>query len=289
MGCAESADNVDVQERDAPVNGLPNNFSKQQFQDARTKQTIDEQLKYFNKLGTCMNGKKNSEVPSQLTKVCFLCCNTYTKPDYALGPGPLNDSLTVAENHKKRGYQIFYLHNPDPKEFLAFLQVFLSKTQVSLTVFFTGHGANIKDTNGDESDGQDEAMVFDNGYIVDDQLVEYLEKYANGKARVLLLTDCCHSGSIWDLQSAQKAKKKLPKNIISISAAKDSQTAKQANIGKKSQGLFTYYFWKIVNENPNITAKQIEAKINPFLQKFKQVYQFAATAGGPENQPLFKK
>ena len=43
-------------------------------------------------------------------------------------------------------------------------------------------------------------MLFDNGYVVDDELAEYLLKYAHGQ-RILLLTDCCHNGSMWDIQS----------------------------------------------------------------------------------------
>lgn len=288
MGCAESAANVDVLQRVAKIVGsLPDNFNKEQFQGQRTLSTTEELLKRFNTFSTCLNNKKTSQIPKIFNKACYICCNTYTKPEYALGPGPLNDALTVAENHKKRGYDIYYLHNPKPADFLLFLQHFLSKTKQALTVFFTGHGASVPDQDGDESDGFDEAMVFDTGYIVDDDLVVYLSKYTNPRVNVLLLTDCCHSGSIWDIQSAGFHKLKLSKNIISISAAKDDQTAKQATIGKKSQGLFTYYFWKIVNENPRITPEQMEVKIKPFLTKFKQVYVMAPTSPGIVKRPFF--
>ncbi|OHS93980.1 Clan CD, family C14, metacaspase-like cysteine peptidase [Tritrichomonas foetus] len=289
MGCGESAvDSSDVQIQERAVNNLNDgNFDKKQFQAARNALPIDAALQIFRKTAVDLTGKKPSALPSSMEKCCFICCNTYTKKEYELGVGPMNDSITVAENHKKRGYQVFFVHNPKPDEFLAFLGPLFKLTTKELTIFYTGHGANVKDRNGDESDGMDEAMVFDTGHIVDDKLVDVIIANANGKTRVLLLTDCCHSGSIWDLQSAMKHKKNLPANIISISAAKDSQTAKQTTIGKKSQGIFTYYFWDIVNKNKGITPKEIESKINVSLKKFNQLLVLCGTSKDMESKPLF--
>ncbi|OHT05719.1 Clan CD, family C14, metacaspase-like cysteine peptidase [Tritrichomonas foetus] len=286
MGCAESeVDNAGVYEERAAK--LGDNFTKDQFQKARACSTIDAVLSDFKKIGKYLNQRKPDSVPkNNLDKVCFLMCNTYTRADYHLGVGPLNDAYTVAQNHHNMGFQIYFLHNSTKEEFLAFLEFFLKNTKKELTVFFTGHGASVKDKNGDESDGFDEAMVFDKGFIVDDDLALML-KNADGKCRVILLTDCCHSGSIWDIQSSKKTGQKLPPNIISLSAAKDSQTAKQTTIGKKSQGIFTFYFWKFVNENPKITPKQLESKINVAIKKFNQCFVFASTSKGMENKPIF--
>jgi hypothetical protein len=120
--------------------------------------------------------------------------------------GPLNDAHTVAENHTKRSYRICFMHNPTTEEFMAFFKT----TSKALTIYDTGHGAHIRDRSGDESDGLDEAIVFDQGFILDNKLVQTLKENANGKAKMLLLSDCCHSGSIWDLQSAINHGEQLP-------------------------------------------------------------------------------
>ena len=298
MGCNESAvqfredsadfpskSNVNYEERAAT---LGNNFTKAQFQQVRASSTIEAVLADFNKIGTLLNGKPTSSVNvGSLNRVCFLMCNTYTRSDYHLGVGPLNDAYTVASNHHKMGFTIYFLHNSTKEEFIEYLKLFLKHTKKELTIFFTGHGASVKDKNGDESDGFDEAMVFDKGYIVDDDLAKILRENANGKTRIILLTDCCHSGSIWDIQSCKKLGIKMPPNIISLSAAKDSQTAKQTTIGKKSQGIFTYFFWKFVNEDPKITPKQLEGKINPSIKNFNQCFVIAATSDEMENKPIF--
>ena len=64
---------------------------------------------------------------------------------------------------------------------------------------------------------------------------------------------------------------------MSISAAKDDQTAKQTKVNSKDQGIFTYYFWGIWEEQNDITARQMEQKINPNISYFKQHFTFAET------------
>lgn len=122
--------------------------------------------------------------------------------------------------------------------------------------------------------------------IFDDELVECLSKYAHGQ-RIVLLSDCCHSGSMWDIQSMFKESKEVPPNIISISSAKDDQTAKQTKIEKKDQGIFSYYFWELINDNPELSTKEMEAKINPLIRRFAQHLAYATTLNSILDEPIF--
>ena len=94
-------------------------------------------------------------------------------------------------------------------------------------------------------------MVLDEAHIIDDDLAKRLADYGNGKCHAILLTDCCYSSSIWGIQSCKKTQMKLPPLIMSISAARGSQTAKQ------TKGIITYYFWKLTNDITKISAKQM--------------------------------
>eukprot|EP01065_Artemidia_motanka_P021706 TRINITY_DN2595_c0_g1_i1.p1 TRINITY_DN2595_c0_g1~~TRINITY_DN2595_c0_g1_i1.p1 ORF type:complete len:443 (+),score=142.00 TRINITY_DN2595_c0_g1_i1:65-1393(+) len=73
------------------------------------------------------------------------------------------------------------------------------------TVFFhySGHGTQVKDLDGDEEDGMDEALVPMDyqkaGFITDDTLYEKLCKSLPAGVRVFAMMDCCHSGTILDL------------------------------------------------------------------------------------------
>jgi hypothetical protein len=287
MGCNESAVEHDtelpIRKRGVDFGSLPENFSHDQLNELRKSGTIEAAVQELEEIGTNLAEQDpESLVPAE--KSCFVCCNSYTVERLRLGVGPVNDSVTVAFNHKQRGYTVYFLHNPLANDFKTWLAVFLKGTKKALTVFFTGHGASVPDRNGDESDGFDEAMIFDKGYIIDDTLQDIVRANVHGNAKILLLTDCCHSGSIWDLQSSRE---KLPGNILSLSASEDSQTAKQTKMNKKDQGIFSYFFWKLVNEDPKITPNALAEKINPNLKRFNQKFVSAATLERRLSEPIF--
>lgn len=68
-----------------------------------------------------------------------------------------------------------------------------------LAVHFSGHGSFVPDQNGDEPDGFDECLcpvdVGSGGAIRDDELQELYALRPSG-ARLVVISDCCHSGSI---------------------------------------------------------------------------------------------
>ena len=63
-----------------------------------------------------------------------------------------------------------------------------------LVLYYTGHGGQWPDRDGDESDGKDETLCFWSGEIVDDKIGAYLKKIPRG-VRTLFITDSCHSGT----------------------------------------------------------------------------------------------
>ncbi|ODV63031.1 caspase family protein ASCRUDRAFT_79615 [Ascoidea rubescens DSM 1968] len=73
----------------------------------------------------------------------------------------------------------------------------------SLFFHFSGHGTQQEDTDGDEVDGYDEAIVpldyEESGMIVDDVLHHTMVKPLPEGCRLTALFDCCHSGSALDL------------------------------------------------------------------------------------------
>ncbi|KAH0789096.1 Clan CD, family C14, metacaspase-like cysteine peptidase [Histomonas meleagridis] len=256
------------------------------LKEVRKHKTIESALSQLNELATNLDSYDPKNV-RQMNNACLICVNTYNKPNLQLGVGPINDSIITASFHRYMGYEVYYLHNTKPNTFMNFLKQFLRLTICNLTVYYTGHGSNIKDTNGDEDDGYDEVMVFDDGYIVDDDLAICLKENCNGAARIILLTDCCHSGTIWDIPENIRNAIAFPPNIIAISSAADNQTSKQATINEIEQGLFTHHFWKFLKENPRLTSNEMEVKINDKLHKYNQKYCATPTRAGLTNTPIF--
>lgn len=64
---------------------------------------------------------------------------------------------------------------------------------------YSGHGANVRDLNGDEGlnpkpDVMDETWCLYDGMLVDDEAAQLWRMFKPG-VRVFVLLDCCHSGS----------------------------------------------------------------------------------------------
>jgi len=60
---------------------------------------------------------------------------------------------------------------------------------------YSGHGGQVRDTNGDEPDGRDETWCLYNRQLVDDELYGLWGRFEPG-TRILMLSDSCHSGSV---------------------------------------------------------------------------------------------
>jgi hypothetical protein len=62
-------------------------------------------------------------------------------------------------------------------------------------ISFSGHGGQMTDANGDESDGLDETWVCYDRQLIDDELYNLWNQFASG-ARILVISDSCHSGTV---------------------------------------------------------------------------------------------
>ena len=60
---------------------------------------------------------------------------------------------------------------------------------------YSGHGGQVPDVTGEETDKQDETWCLYDGQVIDDELYFELSRFAAG-VRVLVLSDSCHSGTV---------------------------------------------------------------------------------------------
>ena len=194
---------------------------------------------------------KSSQISVVSNKIALVFANSYSGSN-SLGDGPKNDAaLTIAQLHNY-GYATILASDPSKKDFKMTLKTYLSKDIDSLFIYFSGHGLSITDRNGDEIDGMDEALVFKDGYILDDDLYSLMRHHKC--KRLILMVDSCHSGSIFDIHDDP--------SILTISACQDNEQATQTKYG-----LFTHYFWRYLTESS--TTQELISKINVKLQKYK--------------------
>jgi len=106
--------------------------------------------------------------------------------------------------------------SPTKENILAAYRKIIEETEANDAVFlhYSGHGTKVRDRDGDEADGYDEALVpvdyTKAGLIEDDDLYDILCKPLAPGATMVSLMDCCHSGTILDLPYIYKADGSTP-------------------------------------------------------------------------------
>jgi hypothetical protein len=148
---------------------------------------------------------------------------------------------------------------PTRSNILNALKTLVSKSANCTEIWFhySGHGSQVKDNSRDEADGLDEVIVpcdfMQKGVIVDDELLSIIKE---SKCTTILLTDSCHSGSIFDLGwsfenkngtfvKTQNNKQLIQNpNIFMFSGCRDNQTSADAysNFAVQAVGAFTTSF-----------------------------------------------
>lgn len=239
------------------------------------------------KVGTDITNVPVSKLPKNLSRVGYVVINCYLGTRYSLGDGPMNDGYHMAKCLKQFGFQVYYVLDSKKQAFMDKLDYFLENTKRELVVYYVGHGTYQPDLNGDEDDGSDECLVFVDGNAVDDDLIASVCQSKHNDSKVVFVSDCCHSGSIWDLQDDGEKGIHFPENMISVSASNDKQTAKQTVADRQEQGMFTYNLMKLLKVEPDLTAVQCKSKLASVLRRYAQTVTIATTTPALLHEPLF--
>ena len=157
-----------------------------------------------------------------------------------------------------------------------------------LVFHYSGHGSYVKDTNRDEMDGYDEAIVSrDMKYILDDEFKSLLVNYLKKDVTLFALFDSCHSGTMLDLKyqymdSLHGADVIYPKNLATagkvymMSGCMDTQTSADAFIDKRAQGAMTWA-WLESLKTKQSTWRELLRSIRTLLKNggYPQIPQFS--------------
>lgn len=152
------------------------------------------------------------------------------------------------------------------KNIFSVVNLILSKNPELIVMLLTGHGYSVRDTDGDEIDGYDEAINV--GFrILDDDIYTNIIKKLN--CRAILLADTCHSGTMYDLpyiydgiktiNGTNRQESSFENMIISLSACGDNQLS-MCDIGDKT-GFGGSLTTSLLNID-NVMRKLMEFKID---------------------------
>jgi len=193
-----------------------------------------------------------------MSKRALLILNTYNGSSYCLGQPILNDGKMMEKYLRTFGYDCKSVIDRGMGEVLKEIEQILQSGKEVL-IYYSGHGAQVG-YSPDEDDRRNEAFCFLHRmfFLEDDTLAECINKN-NKTEKLILFNDCCHSGTIWDLD---KVRLKDNQTIWNISACQDSQTAAQL----AQNGALTSIFWA------NMKGKTLNfARLTKALSHFGQV------------------
>lgn len=227
------------------------------------------------------------QLPSEInvnegTKKALLVGINYTGKNYQL-EGCINDTNNIYEKLIESGFQPANIKTltditetlPYKDNIIQQLTELLQGANIGDFIVFTfsGHGTQIPDSNNDEADGKDEGFlalddprdlreddIVDN-LIIDGHLKAIINSYMKPGVTLLMLFDCCHSGTIGDLKynymkySENDKNTETRGNVIIISGCRDDQSSIDATINGERQGAMTSAF--LENLKPNITWREL--------------------------------
>ena len=232
---------------------------------------------YKNEKSRSFNGFQNivtknlDDIPEKLkvvgkyTNIALIICNSYENTPHALGECATNDACLANSSLNMLGYQRVVVHDLCKSDIINLLDLFLSQNAEKILVYYIGHGTITYTSKSKyEKSGMDQAFVAMDGIITDNMLNTIVKRHAKPNKKIILISDCCHSGSIYDLTHEDY----MQKNIFSIGACGDNETAKQDYICRRGNGIFSYYFWKYYNKN--IKMSELINKVNAKLIVYRQ-------------------
>lgn len=157
----------------------------------------------------------------------YILIDSYSLPDDA--------RLVLLKNLEIDGKKINVVYN-NGSDFLERYNEILgeinNERETSLYLAVSSHGSQVPDNDGDEPDDFDEAIYPNGVRIRDDSLysgLQILPKNFN----VLILTDTCNSGSMFDL-----SKQNLQAKIISLGASADDQLSYEVSYNPRLINLY---------------------------------------------------
>ncbi len=168
----------------------------------------------------------------------------------------------------------------------AALQGLISTTNAGDVAVFTysGHGTQVSDASGDESDPYDEAIYLYDGTVKDDDLRVILDGI-HPQATLVIISDSCFSGSVTRLAPEKWKPRFIPPTIstaskmarrsflvpesgmpeILISGCSDSEYSYDAEFNGRPNGAMTAYALQVIKQNPNVTYREFYAGLRNLL------------------------
>ena len=185
---------------------------------------------------------------------------------------------------------------------------------------YSGHGTQVTDRSGDESDPYDEAICMYDGNVIDDDLRDILNGI-HPQATLVIISDSCFSGSVTRLAGEKATPRFIPPAVstagrtakrsflipeadmpeILLSGCSDSEYSYDAEFNGRPNGAMSAYAIQVIEQNPNVTYREFFTSLRTLLpskdypqspqlegsdaNKDRKLFEPLAVKPGPEPAP----
>jgi metacaspase-1 len=147
--------------------------------------------------------KRTSTPAAARGRAITIGLNSVNPKHYAGWPGPLvaceADAEDMATIAKAAGFTTKTLRTRQATRGAVIAELTAAAAALRsgdiLMVSYSGHGGQLPDQDGDETDLRDETWCLYDGELVDDELLRIWIKFKAG-VRILVFSDSCHSGTV---------------------------------------------------------------------------------------------
>jgi hypothetical protein len=149
---------------------------------------------------------------------------------------------------------------------------------------YSGHGTQVFEIGGDESDSYDEAICAYDGTVLDDELRAII-KNINPQATLVVISDSCFSGTVTRIAPEAGKPRYMPpvampaRNVVKqhfllpeasmpeilISGCTDSEYSYDAEFNGRPNGAMSALAIRVIKENPRATYNEFYANLRKLL------------------------
>lgn len=171
-----------------------------------------------------------------------------------------------------------------------------AKPHDSLFFHYSGHGGQVPDHNGSETDGYDEVIYPVDykkaGVILDDEMNRIMVQSLPTGCRLTAIFDSCHSGTALDLPyiyhadgrlkgvhvtDRARALKGSSADVISFSGCRDDQTSADTVQRGVAVGAMSYAFVMSLSRNPVQSYQGLLRSVREILRQYEQKVQLSSS------------
>ncbi|MBF0299526.1 MAG: caspase family protein [Oligoflexia bacterium] len=154
------------------------------------------------------------------------------------------DANVMNSLFKNNGFKTYKFIDPNSGDVLNYIRAIAQNLNPNdyFVFYYSGHGSQTSDRNGDESDGLDETMLLNDREIIDDELAASFS-YFNSGVKVLFLSDSCNSGTVYKdndnnnnnpfnlstIMDIDDIKSSIRAEFVAITSSRDDQSSLMGN------------------------------------------------------------